>query len=78
MPRTSSDYENLGQGREGSSPGSLREAMIPTDALGLKAASIVKQYDCGFSFLFFYIFLPFLGPLPWHLEVPRLGVELEL
>ena len=31
-------------------------------------------------YLFFLIlsFLPFLGPLPWHMEVPRLGVELEL
>ena len=24
------------------------------------------------------IFLPFLGPHLWHMEVPRLGVELEL
>ena len=23
-------------------------------------------------------FLPFLGLLPWHMEVPRLGVESEL
>ena len=28
-----------------------------------------------FSFLFFFlVFLPFLGPLLWHMEVPRLGV----
>ena len=27
---------------------------------------------------FFFVFLPFLGPLPWHMEVPRLGVESEL
>ena len=26
----------------------------------------------------FLVFLPFLGPLPWHMEVSRLGVELEL
>ena len=25
-----------------------------------------------------FVFLPFLGPLPWHMEVPRLGVESEL
>ena len=25
------------------------------------------------SFIVF-VFLPFLGPLPWHVEVPRLGV----
>ena len=24
------------------------------------------------------MFLFFLGPYPWHMEVPRLGVELEL
>ena len=23
---------------------------------------------------FFFVFLPFLGPHPWHMEVPRLGV----
>ena len=23
---------------------------------------------------FFFLFLPFLGPLLWHMEVPRLGV----
>ena len=30
-----------------------------------------------FIYLFF-VFLPFLEPLPQHMEVPRLGVELEL
>jgi len=30
-----------------------------------------------FSFSFF-VFFPFLGPLPGHMEVPRLGVESEL
>ena len=27
---------------------------------------------------FFLVFLPFLGPHPWHMEVPRLGIESEL
>ena len=27
---------------------------------------------------FFFFFLPFLGLLPWHMEVPGLGVESEL
>ena len=27
---------------------------------------------------FFFVFLPFLAPLPWHMEIPRLGVESEL
>ena len=33
-----------------------------------------------FAFLFFnfFVFLLFLGPIPRHMEVPRLGVELEL
>ena len=31
----------------------------------------------SFSFLFFFFF-SFLGPHPWHTEIPRLGVELEL
>ena len=26
------------------------------------------------SFFFFFLFLPFLGPLPQHMEIPRLGV----
>ena len=32
----------------------------------------------GLIFFFFFVFLPFLGQLPWHMEVPRLGVETEL
>ena len=28
-------------------------------------------------FFFFFFFLVFLGPDLWHMEVPRLGVELE-
>ena len=31
-----------------------------------------------FLCLFVFIFLPFLGPLLRHMEVPRLGVESEL
>ena len=32
-----------------------------------------------FIFLFiFFVFLLFLGPLPRHMEVPRLGVQSEL
>ena len=45
---------------------------------------LVKYYsqwvwEGVFCFVFFnFPFLPFLGPLPRHMEVPRLGVELEL
>ena len=31
-----------------------------------------------FFLFYFFVFLPFLGMLPWHMEVPRLGVQLEL
>ena len=39
----------------------------------------VNVYFLFFFFpSFFLVFLPFLGPLPWHMEVPRREVELEL
>ena len=31
-----------------------------------------------FYFITFFVFLSFLGPLPGHIEVPRLGVQSEL
>ena len=31
-----------------------------------------------FNNFFFFVFLAFLGPLLWHMEVPRLRVQLEL
>ena len=34
--------------------------------------------DLVFFGLFFWSFLPFLGPLSQHMEVPRQGVESEL
>ena len=30
------------------------------------------------AFFFFFFFPPFLGLYLWHMEIPRLGVELEL
>ena len=36
-----------------------------------------KVYFYHFN-LFFFVFFVFLGLHPWHMEVPRLGVELEL
>ena len=39
---------------------------------------IVYLFIYLFIFIFFLVFLPFLGSLPQHMEVPRLGVELEL
>ena len=35
-------------------------------------------YLLFFFVFFFFFFLLFLGPLPQHMEVPRLGVESEL
>ena len=35
---------------------------------------MIVELSC---FLFLFL-LPFRGPLPWHMEVPRLGVQLEL
>ena len=31
-----------------------------------------------FNLILLFVFLPFLGLFLWHMEVPRLGVELEL
>ena len=42
--------------------------------------SIMKATTIMFfvCFLWVFVFLPFLGPLPWHMEVPRIGVKSEL
>ena len=37
---------------------------------------IMLVYSIPF-FFFFFVFLPILGRLPWHMEVPRPGVESE-
>ena len=39
---------------------------------------VVYNFVFIFLFLFFFGFLLFLGPLPRHVEVPRLGVKSEL
>ena len=38
----------------------------------------VNVYDSPGITSTVFFFLPFLGPLPWHMEVPRLGAESEL
>ena len=38
----------------------------------------VQWWDLISFFFFFFFFLLFLGPLLWHMEVPRPGVESEL
>ena len=39
-----------------------------------------SQFHRNYFFpdIFIYFFLLFLGPHPWHMEVPRLGVQSEL
>ena len=51
----------------------MKSLQMEGQGQGLKAFSFFF-----FSFLFFFFFLSFLGPLSWHMEVPRLGVESEL
>ena len=35
--------------------------------------------DCSvYYFIYLFIYLSFLGPYPWHMEVARLGFEMEL
>ena len=33
-----------------------------------------KEQKLFIYLIFFSVFLPFVGPLPWHMEIPRLGV----
>jgi len=40
---------------------------------------IVRHFFFVFGFfVFVFVFLPFLGPFPQHMEVPRLVVQSEL
>ena len=53
-------------------PASIAFTVFPID-------SYIIIVQCGFFFLFFVLsFCCFFGPLLWHMEVPRLGVESEL
>ena len=52
---------------------------------GVKSHTWVEQLYFHFEgsgshkdFVFVFVFLPFLGPLPRLMEIPRLGVEWEL
>ena len=47
----------------------------------LSALAWIVALDYLFIYLFIYLFWSFccfFGPLPWHMEIPRLGVESEL
>ena len=39
---------------------------------------LLREIFMKILFFFFLVFFPFLGLLPQHMEVPRLGAELEL
>ena len=43
----------------------------------MKTSLLELDVAISLFFFFFFVFLPFLGALLWHMEVPRLGVELE-
>ena len=43
-----------------------------------KRQSHIINSTISLSFFFFFFFFCFLGPYPWHIEVPRLGVKSEL
>ena len=54
-------------------------------ALGERAEQVFRELDIVrkrfyfiFTLLYFFVFLPFLGPLLWQMELPRLGAKSEL
>ena len=53
---------------EGAEPGLGSRTVAP-----LAGTLDHRGFFCVF-FGFFFFFLPFLGPLPWHVQVPKLGV----
>ena len=64
--RLSKSSENA-EGKEGDQRDRSEESLEP------------RSNGETFTFFFFFsAFLSFLGPLPWHMEVPRLGVSSKL
>ena len=58
---------------------SLEKHLLRHSAHFLIRLGFLMLYKQGqHFFLSFFVFLPFLGLLPQHMEVPRLGVQLEL
>ena len=57
-------------------PGKLSQNHLPTTFFFIFHPSLFRLYAIFFFFYFFFffgLFLSFLGPHPWHMEVPRLG-----
>ena len=44
---------------------------------GLRCGRMIER-GSGFFFVLFFLFLLFLGLYLWQVEIPRLGVELEM
>ena len=42
------------------------------------ATFFFKNFLSNYFYLLLLLFFVFLGPHQWHMEVPRLGVKLEL
>ena len=57
--------------------GAGRQEQLPQDRGTIHIPSFLSVGKPSLSLLFL-VFLPFLGPLPKHVEVPRLGVKSEL
>ena len=63
-----------------SKPNYLPKASFPnTIALGIRSFVLKQEHHSVHSnpqplILLYFVFLPFLGPLPQYMEVPRLGV----
>ena len=57
----------------------LGAAQVQALLIKYQTFGFLKNLVCFFFVcLFVFVFLPFLGPFPWHMEVPRLGGESEL
>ena len=53
----------------------ITENYIPKTRCGKPKVTVTTEHAVYIKMIFF---LPFLGPLPRHMEDPRLGVESEL
>ena len=61
-------------------PGDKAKKMMacPFNVIQKRYLKAYSKTECSRKIYLFFVFLPFLGPLPRHVEIPRLGVESEL
>ena len=50
----------------------------PVSSKGKRARVPVITQNVSFLFFFFFLSFVFLRPHLWHMDVPRLGIKLEL